>query len=178
MSTIAYTYNVAPNPSDTQGGLPVGTIVQFGSSTAPAGWLLCDGSSVSKTTYSALYNVIGTTYGSGSNATLFLLPNTTGRTIRGSSSNVGATGGSDTVTLSISNVPTHGHGLTQNGLSYNGGGAISSIQPNFTGSNVSTTGSDILSPGTTTIVTASGVAPTAVTVTNPYVYIPSIIKYA
>jgi len=176
MSALAYTYNVAPNPTDTQAGLPVGTIVQFGSSTAPAGWLLCDGSSVSKTTYSALYNVIGTTYGSGSNAQLFLLPNTTGRTIRGGGT-TGQVGGSDTVTLTVSNIAPHGHGLSQNGLSYNGGGAVSSVQPNFT-SNGSSTGADILSPGTTTVVTASGSNPTPVTVTNPFVYSPSIIKYA
>jgi microcystin-dependent protein len=176
MSALPYTYNVAPNPSETAGGLPVGTIVQFGSSNAPTGWLLCDGSSVSKTTYAALFNVIGTTYGSGSNATLFLLPNTTGRTIRGGGT-TGQVGGSDTVTLTVSNIAPHSHGMSQNGLSYNGGGAISSVQPN-TINNAVYTGGDILSPGTNTVVTANGSNPTPVTVTNPFVYIPSIIKYA
>ena len=175
MSALSSTYNVAPNPSETAGGLPIGTIVQFGSSNAPTGWLLCDGSSISKTTYAALFNVIGTTYGSGSNATLFLLPNTTNRTIRGGGT-TGQVGGNDTVTLTISNVPPHSHGLTQNGSNFTGGGTISSVQPSTVNNQVYT-GGDILSPGATTVITASGSSPTAVTVTNPYVYIPSIIKY-
>lgn len=49
-------------------GNPVGTVVMYVAATAPAGWVLCDGSSLSTTTYSRLYAVIGTTYGgSGGN---------------------------------------------------------------------------------------------------------------
>lgn len=49
-------------------GNPVGTVVMYIAATAPAGWVLCDGSSLSTTTYSRLYAVIGTTYGgSGGN---------------------------------------------------------------------------------------------------------------
>lgn len=46
-------------------------------STAPTGWLLCDGTAYSTTTYSALYAVVGTTYGSRSGT--FLVPNLKGR---------------------------------------------------------------------------------------------------
>lgn len=54
--------------------VPTGTILPFGGTTAPAGYLLCDGSAVSRTTYAALFAVIGTTYGLGDGSTTFNLP--------------------------------------------------------------------------------------------------------
>ena len=63
----------------------VGAVVAFAGSTSPAGWLLCDGSAVSRTTYAALFAVIGTTYGSGNGSTTFNLPNLTDRFIQGNS---------------------------------------------------------------------------------------------
>lgn len=53
---------------------PVGAIQAFGGSTAPLGWLMCDGSAVSRTTYAALFEVIGTRYGAGDGSTTFNLP--------------------------------------------------------------------------------------------------------
>ncbi len=60
----------------TVGGdtLPIGTIVQFGSTTIPTNWLACDGSEVSRTTYQDLFNTIGTTYGQGDGFSTFNLP--------------------------------------------------------------------------------------------------------
>ena len=54
--------------------LPTGTIVPYAGATAPDGFLLCDGSAVSRTTYSALFSVIGTTYGEGDGNSTFNLP--------------------------------------------------------------------------------------------------------
>ncbi len=54
--------------------LPVGIITPTASETIPAGWLLCDGSAVSRETYAALYSAIGTTYGSGDGTSTFNLP--------------------------------------------------------------------------------------------------------
>ena len=54
---------------------PIGTINMYASTTVPSGWLLCDGSAVSRTTYSSLFNIIGTTYGVGDNSTTFNIPN-------------------------------------------------------------------------------------------------------
>ena len=54
---------------------PVGTIVAFGGTTAPTGWLICDGSAISRTTYAGLFAVIGTAYGAGDGSTTFNLPN-------------------------------------------------------------------------------------------------------
>lgn len=58
---------------------PSGMISMFGGSSAPSGWLLCDGQAVSRTTYSALFSAIGTTYGSGNGSTTFNVPNLSGR---------------------------------------------------------------------------------------------------
>ena len=61
----------------------VGAVVAFAGSTSPAGWLLCDGSAVSRTTYAALFAVIGTTYGSGDGSTTFNVPNLIDKFIQG-----------------------------------------------------------------------------------------------
>ncbi len=55
--------------------MPTGTVINFASSTPPEGYLVCNGAAVSRTTYAALYAVIGTIYGSGDGSTTFNLPN-------------------------------------------------------------------------------------------------------
>ena len=65
--------------------LPIGSYIQFAGSQAPAGFLVCNGGEISRTTYSALFAVIGTTYGSGDGSTTFNLPNLTDRFLQGSS---------------------------------------------------------------------------------------------
>ena len=55
-------------------GVKTGTIVSYGSNTAPDGFLDFDGSAVSRTTYASLFSVIGTTYGTGDGSTTFNLP--------------------------------------------------------------------------------------------------------
>ena len=62
----------------------VGAVVAFAGSTTPQGWLLCDGSAVSRTDYAALYAVIGTTYGAGNGSTTFNLPNLIDKFVEGS----------------------------------------------------------------------------------------------
>ena len=57
------------------GGDLTGMIFAFAGSTIPSGFLLCDGSKVSRTTYKKLFDVIGTTYGAGDGSTTFNLPN-------------------------------------------------------------------------------------------------------
>lgn len=65
------------------GELPVGTIQMFAGNTIPAGWLLCDGSAVSRTNYAKLFAAIGTTYGAGDGSTTFALPNLIDRVVQG-----------------------------------------------------------------------------------------------
>ena len=178
MSAIGYTYNVAPNPTDVTGGLPVGTIIMYGAVTPPTGWLVCNGNAVSRTTYSALFNVVGTTFGTGDGSSTFNLPDTTNRTIRGGGAgSIGNKAGSDSVTLAIGNLPPHSHGVQANNLNFTGGGSVSSLQPNPSAPGNYVDGA-ILTPNTNTVVTAVGGTPTAVNVANQYVVIPSIIKYA
>ena len=63
---------------------PTGVVQAFAGSTTPQGWLLCDGSAVSRTDYAALYAVIGTTYGAGDGSTTFNLPNLVDKFVEGS----------------------------------------------------------------------------------------------
>ena len=63
--------------------VPAGTIVAWAGATAPAGYVLADGTAVSRTTYAALYAICGTTFGVGDGSTTFNLPNSTGRTVIG-----------------------------------------------------------------------------------------------
>lgn len=87
---------------------PPGVIEQYSGASAPTGWLLCNGSAVSRTTYADLYNAIGTIYGGGDGSTTFNLPNPKDRFILGkgdSYTTLGATGGSTTHTLSTSELP-------------------------------------------------------------------------
>lgn len=80
--------------------LPIGVILPLSSDTIPEGYLLCDGSEISRTTYSTLFSVIGTTYGVGDGSTTFNLPNLNGRVPVGQDSDdsdfdtLGETGGS------------------------------------------------------------------------------------
>jgi microcystin-dependent protein len=68
----------------TVGIVPTGAIISFGSITPPVGWLLCDGSAVSRTIYAALFAVVGTAFGAGDGSTTFTLPNLTDKFLKGS----------------------------------------------------------------------------------------------
>jgi microcystin-dependent protein len=63
--------------------VPTGAISAYQGTSAPTGWLLCDGSAVSRTTYSALFTVIGESCGQGDNSTTFNVPDYRGRFLRG-----------------------------------------------------------------------------------------------
>jgi len=63
--------------------VPVGTVQAFGGTVVPDGWLLCDGATKSRTTYSALYAAIGSAHGAGDGSTTFHLPDYRGRFLRG-----------------------------------------------------------------------------------------------
>jgi microcystin-dependent protein len=62
---------------------PVGAVLPFAGDVAPTGWLLCYGQPVSRTTYAALFDVVGTTYGIGDGSTTFNLPDLRGRVAAG-----------------------------------------------------------------------------------------------
>lgn len=77
--------------------IKAGTIQGWGSATPPDGWLLCDGSAVSRTLYAELFAAIGTTYGAGDGSTTFNIPNLVGLT----SDNVPVIGNNLTLGLTV-----------------------------------------------------------------------------
>jgi microcystin-dependent protein len=70
-------------------GVPIGTVVSYAGNTVPTNYILCDGSAVSRTTYSALFTAIGTTWGSGDGSTTFNLPDLRGLFLRGKDGGTG-----------------------------------------------------------------------------------------
>lgn len=95
------------------GTMPTGTILPYAGSSAPTGYLLCDDSAVSRATYSALFAVIGTNYGVGDGSTTFNVPDLRGNVPvgkdAGTFSTLGSTGGEETHSLSIAEMPAHTH---------------------------------------------------------------------
>ena len=165
-----------------------GVVQLYAGSSAPSGWLICNGQAISRITYVALFAVIGTTYGAGDGLTTFNVPNFVNKTVRGAET-VGSTGGSDTVTLSTENLPAHSHdagtlatesaGAHRHSLNGADGGLdLTYVNPgtrNIPRGTIytSTTGAHTHTISGSTASVGSG---SAVTITNPYVMLHYIIK--
>ncbi len=97
--------------------IPPGFIGDFGGVTVPDGWLACDGSAVSRTTYADLFDAIGVTWGAGDSSTTFNVPDFRRRTAVGSGgsgtgtlgNSVGNSGGSETHTMTLGELVAHTH---------------------------------------------------------------------
>ena len=150
-------------PSAISSLMPTGTVMPFAGTALPNDdWLFCDNTPISRTEYADLFEVIGTTYGSGDGSTTFNKPDLRGRVIAGqddmggtsadrltglsgglNGDNLGATGGSQTHTLTASELPQHTHTfsgtVSRDGTS---GGSPTEIvmddDSNLTASNVTT----------------------------------------
>lgn len=103
-----------------ESGVNTGDLKATAKSTAPTGWLICNGSAVSRTTYSALFTAISTTYGVGDNSTTFNLPDGVGRVLigagTGTASNASAhargdESGDETHTLTLDEMKNHAHAV-------------------------------------------------------------------
>jgi microcystin-dependent protein len=114
-------WNASGGPP-TIGGTPTGVIAQFAGATAPNGYLLCQGQTLSTTTYANLFATIGYTYGGG--GTSFKVPDLQSRIPVGKGPDtefdtLGETGGAKTVTLSSSQMAPHAHSGSTGGISAN-----------------------------------------------------------
>ena len=107
-------------------GVNTGIIIPWTSTSVPSGFLECTGAAVSRSTYSALFAVVGTTYGAGDGSTTFTLPNLQDAVVvnKSPAKALASTGGANTVastgnisgtlantTLSEAMLPAHTHGL-------------------------------------------------------------------
>lgn len=120
-------------PNTSNSTVPTGTVVSYAGSTAPAGWLLCDGLAINRTTYANLFAAIGSTYGNGNGSSTFNLPDLRGRIVFGvdnmggtsanrlttaggisANNTLGATCGTQSITLTTPNLPAHNHTFTGN----------------------------------------------------------------
>src|ERR1700688_4305173 len=86
----------------------VGEIRMFAGNFAPAGWMFCEGQLLPISEYETLFNLIGTTYG-GNGQSTFALPDLRGRIPLhfGSGFTLAETGGAETITLTVSQIPSH-----------------------------------------------------------------------
>ena len=141
--------------------MPSGSVIIYGGTSAPTGWLLCDGSAISRSTYATLFSAIATAYGVGDGSSTFNIPDIRGRVVAGKEASaslltsaiggldgntLGNTGGNQGITLTSaqSGVPAHTHGLTMDahthtftGTPHNHSGIFSVVSVNTYGGGTS-----------------------------------------
>ena len=149
--------------ASSHGGMPVGAVMAFAGSSAPSGWLLCFGQSLSTTTYASLFAAIGSAFGGSEGS--FSLPDLRGRVTAGkddmggtaasilsaeiAGTTLGAVSGTEDVTLTTGQIPSHSHSVAVSGSAgtgaalttsgtgttssgdAGGGGAHSNLQPSM-----------------------------------------------
>lgn len=182
-----------PGPAGAQGpqgpagpagpDLPAGTLMMYAGNTVPEGYLIANGAQVSRTTYADLFQAIGTTYGIGDGTTTFNLPDFQLRFPLGASGALGITGGATTKTLTVAELPSHTHSVTDPGHihSYSMGRNDGNVSSNFgeyppgdsfvADYSISTS---TASTGITVNATGGG---EAFSIMNPYLTVHYIIKY-
>lgn len=169
----------------------IGEMMEYGSTSAPEGWLLCDGSAVSRTTYADLFAVIGTSWGAGDGSTTFNLPNRAGRAAIGTGTGsgltartIGQTGGAETHTLTQTETPlkSHAHGVSDPTHSHAFYRADDGGQAGNTGSYPGSSDGTLVSVGTTavstgiTVNTASDATAAAHNNMQPWIAVPVFIR--
>ena len=181
--------------------LPSGCMMPYAGTTAPTNWLLCYGQTVSRTTYSTLFGVIGTTFGVGDGSTTFNLPDMRGRSFIGldnlggsaasrvaAATSLGDTGGAETVDLShthtgpshthtYNTVIAHTHTFTTYNDAQNGTGVMAGRTTPYGTGTTNSTGS---ASGTTAAAgtgDTGAAGSTTQAVMNPYLAGGWIIKY-
>ena len=123
---LAYSCNV----DNSVYAVPIGTILSYASATLPVGFLVCDGSEVSKTTYSDLYSVIGDLYGECTDTSKFKLPDLRDKFVQGANGNLGTSKDAGLPDLSgqVGYIKSIGDGSYWQGINMNTGVFKSSQQ--------------------------------------------------
>ena len=128
-------WDIAFSPYEAM--VPTGSTQMFAGTTAPRGWLIADGSAVSRTQYSALFAVIGTLYGAGNGTTTFNLPDMRGVVVRGVDRGRGLDSSRTQGTYQADLFASHSHNtavtLANNGA-HNHSATVSVANTNLTGS--------------------------------------------
>lgn len=129
-------------PEGPAGNTPTGVINQFAGSSAPSGYVLCDGTAYNRTDplYASLYSVIGTTYGVGNGSTTFNVPNLKGRVPVGLDTSQtefdaqGKTGGSKISTAPHTHSTSHSHTASSSATTSipSGGSHVNRVSNNIT----------------------------------------------
>jgi microcystin-dependent protein len=116
--TLGYIMWPISGPSLLSAGVPTGSVNAFAGAAAPAGWLICNGAAVSRTTYVALFSVLASTYGAGDGSTTFNLPDMRGRAPIGAGTGSGLSArtlaakmGEENHVLSVAELASHSHDL-------------------------------------------------------------------
>lgn len=143
-------FAVAHNDDGTLRGLeprlasliPIATMAPYAGSSAPTGWLLCDGSQVSRVSYKSLFEVVGTTYGAGDGSTTFHIPDLRarfpfGKAAAGTGSALGATFGA---LDHVHTGPSHTHSISSQAAHQHSIGAHSHTIPSSGSTHSHTTG--------------------------------------
>jgi microcystin-dependent protein len=131
-----------------------GILMQFAVASIPSGWLACDGSAVSRSTYADLFAAIGTTHGAGNGTTTFNLPDCRGRVIESGAEGIGAVKGAATHTLTASEIPEHSHTFD--------GKSLAGITPSFFLSSHSTSYQGSFTGSTGSVGAHNNVQPTII----------------
>jgi microcystin-dependent protein len=170
--------------------IPPGSVWDFCGSSLPSGWLFCDGSAVSRTTYAALFTAIGTSYGSGNGSTTFNVPDSRGRvtvgrdnmggssasrmtstTMSPNGTTLGATGGTETHALTPAQLAAHTHTFSATTSA-----PSATVLLNAGGNSVASAGHTHTVSGTTTAQAASGSNGTAHLNVQPSIIVNKMIR--
>lgn len=117
--------------------LPTGTIQMYGGQydNIPNGWLLCDGTAISRSTYEKLFDIVGTQFGVGNGSSTFNLPDLRAKFPRGATNtaDAGTTGGEDSHVLSEAEMPAHDHDFNDPGHTHTSNALAMTYQGSLNG---------------------------------------------